>query len=397
MGPAAAERVRSAAIAVTRTAARPLRVLHVVAPGEAGGAEIVLLRTLGGLDARRVTSTVVLLQSGSLAGRIEDATGHPPHLVPAGRFRNPIAAVTAVRRIRALIRREGASLVHCHGTPAQVYGGAAARWAGVPHVYHLHDFPERAWNGQGLVGRVARAWRPARTIANSRSVAAALGGHVRTIPNGIAVDEAQRARARAEGAHIRAKHGFHEDCPLVVWCGRLQRWKGPDIFLRAAAIVARQEPRARFLVVGGELFGLERGLASELRRLVDALMIESIVTFTGHQPDPWPYFAAADVVVHSSVRPEPFGLVIIEAMAMGRAVVAADAAGPSEIIRDGVTGLLTPAADHQALASRILHLLQDPARRTAIGAAARARVEAEYSLTQMMAGLYAVYDEVAGT
>lgn len=394
---AATERLRPPA--VTAPASPPVRVLHVAAAGERGGAESVLLSILRNLDGRRTASVVALLQPGPLADQIEDVVGTRPHVIAAGRFRDIVRAAGAVRQLMALIHRERASLVHCHGTVAQIYGSAAARLIGVPAVYHLHDMPEPAWNAQGLLGRGALATRPAAIIAVSRAVAKTLRGggrRVRVVPNSAPVSGAQRAAAHAEGASVRARLGWHDSCPLVVWCGRLQRWKGADVFLRAAACVAAKEPQARFAIVGGELFDLDRGFASELRRLAASLGIEDVVAFAGHQRDPLPYIAAADVLAHSSVRPEPFGLVIVEAMALGTAVVAADAGGPAEILHDGVTGLLAPPGDHQALADRLLALLRDPVRRAAIAGAARASVEHEYSIDRMIGRLHAIYDEVTG-
>jgi glycosyltransferase involved in cell wall biosynthesis len=377
-----------------------LRVLHVVGAADRGGAETVVLRILQHLDPDRVSSSVVTLRAGPVVDELTRVTAMRPQEIQAPRFRHPLRALRTVRRLAAIVRREQPALVHCHGTAAQIYGGAAARRAGVEHVYHVHDMAAPTWSSQGLLERLARANRPALMIAVSEAVAETVDvsrRRVRVVPNGLTITAAERAHAEADAGRVRSMSGWPDDCPLIVWCGRLQRWKGPDVLLRAAARVAAEEPSARFLIVGGELFDLERGFAEALRQLAASLGLRDAVRFTGHQADPLPYLSAADIVVHSSIRPEPFGLVIVEAMALGRPVIAADAGGPREIVVNGVTGLLSPAGNTEALADRMLSLLRDPVQRTALGAAARARAESEFSVERMTADLHAIYDQVAAT
>lgn len=167
---------------------------------------------------------------------------------------------------------------------------------------------------------------------------------------------------------IRAKLGW-DVAPLVGIVGRLEEWKGQKIFLRAAALVATSHPDARFLVVGGALLGWEGDYPLRLQRLAKELGIDERVYFAGHQDDVYPWFDAMDVVVHASSA-EPFGLVIVEAMALGKALVASDSGGPAEIVEQGTSGLLVGHGDHAAMAKAVADLLSDPARRARMGRAA---------------------------
>jgi glycosyltransferase involved in cell wall biosynthesis len=135
-------------------------------------------------------------------------------------------------------------------------------------------------------------------------------------------------------------------------------------------LVAQGTP-CRFLVVGSSSFGLEPAYAQELRQFAKDAGMEDRVMFLGQRSDMNDLLNACDVVVHASVEPEPWGLVVAEAMAAGRAVVAAAAGGPLEMIEDGRTGLLVPPGDAEALAAAMAALLRQPERRRALGEAAR--------------------------
>src|SRR5262249_38304028 len=152
--------------------------------------------------------------------------------------------------------------------------------------------------------------------------------------------------------------------------GPLVSWKGQDVFLRAAKRVLEKVPDAYAFVVG-RVPSEERGYGETLRDLAAELGIADRVIFTGYRADIPDVLRLLDVVAHASVIPEPFGRVIAEAMAMGRPVVASSAGGPTEIIEDGRTGFLVAPRDDEALAARITELLQDPAKATRVGEAAR--------------------------
>ena len=179
---------------------------------------------------------------------------------------------------------------------------------------------------------------------------------------------------------------------------RLDVWKGVDVFLEAAARIAAVRPGVRFVVVGGAITGLE-AYARSLEARAQALGLADRVRFTG-----WTYGPAAmpevhralDVLVLASIEPEPFGLVVVEAMATGVPVVATAHGGPAEIVVDGVTGRLVPPRDAQALAAAVCALVDDPAAAARMGAAGRARACARYSADQYLAGVQAVYADVLG-
>ena len=131
--------------------------------------------------------------------------------------------------------------------------------------------------------------------------------------------------------------------PCVALVGRITRWKGQHIFLQAAAWVHRRFPEARFQIVGAALFD-EKAYEAEIRELAVKLGVQNYVDFLGFRSDIPQYMAGIDLLVHASITGEPFGQVIIEAMASGKPVVATNGGGVPEIVVHGETGLLVPWA-----------------------------------------------------
>jgi glycosyltransferase involved in cell wall biosynthesis len=190
---------------------------------------------------------------------------------------------------------------------------------------------------------------------------------------------------------VRRLAGWPADTDVVSFVGRLQHWKGPDVFIRAAAEVAQRFRRARFLVVGDALYGWEEGYAAGLHELARRAGLGGKLYFAGHRDEALGLMAGSDVVVHCSRRPEPLGMVVAEAMALGRAVVATKTRGPQELIMPGRTGLLVAPGDVGALAASVGDLLADANQRSALGQAAAQAVAEDWSGEAMAAGFASIY------
>lgn len=159
-------------------------------------------------------------------------------------------------------------------------------------------------------------------------------------------------------AATRASFGFDASHRTFGVLGMLLPWKGHTVFLAAAKRVFEKVPNARALIIGAAP-GNRKEYEDELRSKAQHLGIAARVTFTGFRDDVPDMLQVLEVVAHTSVSPEPFGRVIAEAMAMRRPVVATCAGGPTEIIEDGCTGFLVPPNDADALADRVIALLED--------------------------------------
>jgi glycosyltransferase involved in cell wall biosynthesis len=164
-----------------------------------------------------------------------------------------------------------------------------------------------------------------------------------------------------------------------------------DVFLRAVASVARDRPNVAALVVGGALYGRDHEYAEGLPHLASQLGLGDRVMFTGHREDALSLIAACDVVVHASLEPEPLGMVVPEAMALGRAVIASRTGGPEEVVEDGATGLLVSPGDERELAGAIAALVDNPGERSRLGTAGRDAVRRYWSASRMASDFADLY------
>jgi glycosyltransferase involved in cell wall biosynthesis len=322
-----------------------------------------LARQLPGRGAR---VSAVLLADGPLHGWLEDV-GCPVTLLHAGRTRQLYRAAVAIRHLAALSR--AADVVISNESKAHIYGGTAAALARRPAVWWQHGVPSRS-----RIELTAAAVPSSAVVCGSRDAAAAQRRltprrHVLRIHPGTDI-AAVEARA-GTGTVVREQLGW-PTARIVGIVGRLQQGKGQEVFLDAAARVARRHPDTRFLIVGGAPLGWDDPYPRGLLRMADELAISDRVHFAGHQDDAYPWMDAMDVVVNASFG-ESFGLVLVEAMALGKPLVATAAGGPQEIIEDGVSGLLVPTGDGGLLGAAVDRVLDDAALAQSLGAAARHR------------------------
>jgi glycosyltransferase involved in cell wall biosynthesis len=208
---------------------------------------------------------------------------------------------------------------------------------------------------------------------------------IRIIRNGIEVEtlSASENGARSE---IRREFGIREDAPVVGIVGRLAPEKGHGFFLDAAREVLRVVPDATFVVVGGGL------LEGELKARAERLGFADAVRFAGVRRDIARFYEAFDLLVSSSLR-EGTPMVLLEAMAMGKPVIATRVGGVPHLVRHDETGLVVPPGDVPALARAILELLQDRGRRAKLARAGQRLIRDEFSAMRMAEAYAKVYEE----
>lgn len=346
-----------------------LRVLVVMPLGNAlGGGEQMLRQLLRSSDPAAVAWDVVFLRDGPL---VEEMRAHATvHVIDAGRFRDMGRRAAAVWRIAALVRASRADLVFGWMVAGQATAGPAALLAGAPNAWYQVGTPRPDW-----LDRFATLWPTRGVIALSRDGVEAQSRiwpsrPVRLVYPGVSLDAIDGVRTQSPDA-VRGRLGLPTDRPLVGIVGRLQRWKGIHVFLDAIAAARRSVPTLHGVVVGGP-HETEPGYAGELRAQAERLGLTDAVTFAGFQSNSIEWMQAMDVVVHASDH-EPFGIVVVEAMALGKPVVAGAGGGPAEIITDGTDGLLVPFGDSAGISVAVARLLGDKAGARAMGEAARRR------------------------
>jgi glycosyltransferase involved in cell wall biosynthesis len=193
---------------------------------------------------------------------------------------------------------------------------------------------------------------------------------------------------------MRRSWGVRDGDVLVGTMGSLGPVKGMDFFVEMAAKVAGVDNgRTKFVIVGESTHSRDAAFVSDLRRRVEQLGLGGRLVFAGQRPDPATCHAAFDVFVLAS-REEPFAVVNLEAMAVGRPIVATDVGGNPDGIEDGVTGVIAVAPYPDGLAAGVLRLTADPALRLRMGAAGRARVEARFTLPGYLDAIQSAYQRV---
>jgi glycosyltransferase involved in cell wall biosynthesis len=276
-------------------------------------------------------------------------------------------------------------LVHTNSLKSGFLTGSAARLAGIPLVWHLRDRLTRSYMSRGALLASTSLIRSFASvaIANSQSTRD-------TLPRGVPSCVIQSPIRGMPP--LRAETREQSDGLTFTVLGRISPWKGQDLFLRAFARAFPNGPH-RAIVVGGPLFG-EARYAEELRTMASTLGIADRLTMTGHVADPQAHLNRTDVLVHTSVIPEPFGLVIVEGMATGLPVVAADQGGPIETITPDVDGVIYRMGDEFALAAALRRLADDHDERARLGAGARVTA-ARYLPEAIARRIEHVYDCVA--
>jgi glycosyltransferase involved in cell wall biosynthesis len=275
----------------------------------------------------------------------------------------------AVEWVAHHIARSSARVVVSSKWEGHLVAGVAAAAASVPAVLWQHDIAKPA------ADEFRAASIPAAVVVCSSDHAVRaqqrLTPRTRVLKVHPGTSIARIAARAGSGERIRATLDLSGG-PLVGIVGRLDHWKGQHVFLRAAREVSARRPDVRFAVVGGPVIGTEGSYPAEVEQLASELGLDDRVHFVGHQADPYPWIDALDVVVHASDA-EPFGLVIVEAMALGKPLVATRLAGPTEIVEDGKSGLLVPPGEPRPMAAAILRLLEDPRLASRLGEQARSR------------------------
>lgn len=380
------------------------RVLFVDHTGALGGAELVLLDIA---EAYRDSSTVVLLDDGPFRERLEERNV-PVRVLAGSRALHSIrretrrpsvgAAIEAVRlalKLVPLARQHDCLYPNTQKAfPIACLAGFIARR---PVIWDLNDLlgvdqfsPFNIRLDVLLTNHCAHT-----VIANSRASAKALVQHggtstrIHVLHNGI---DARPFEAVSDDDALLARAEFvTPGTPLVGVFGRLAEWKGQHVALRAL----RDLPGVHLLIVGEALFG-EQAYALRLRGEAAALGVADRVHFAGFRRDIPRLMRAVDVVLHTSIAPEPFGRVVVEGMLAGRPVVATRAGGVEEILETGVTGIMVTPGDPQALASVLRDLLGDGEWRETLATAGRRHAVEHFSVAAMVAGVRGHVDRVVG-
>ena len=407
-----------------------MRIIFLSPSGNLGGAEVALLNILASLRAAQpewelelivseagavaagaaalgVFTTVLpfpdqLARLGDASVGLDEIAGRLRLLRQSG-FATP-AVAGYVSRLRRLLRQRAPDVVHTNGFKMHLLG-ALAKPRATPLVWHIHDYVQP----RPMMAKLMKLSRQRCDLAlvNSNSVgrdvaqACGAGLSIRTIYNGIDTRVFAPGGGRLD---LDSLAGLSAPAPAIIRVGMLAtmaRWKGHEVFLRALSLIDPEFP-LRGYVIGEALYqtdGSQTSVAA-LKAVAQRLGLAERVGFTGFVAEPAAAIRSLDIVVHASTQPEPFGLVIVEALACGRAVIVSEGGGAAELIQtengNGPIALTHPPGNAEQLAACIKQLATDPHLRERLGAAGRASATERFNATRLGTELAPIYRKLVG-
>lgn len=367
----------------------PASVVHVAGSAGWAGGERYLVALATELDRKRFRLSVVVPEPGPLVARLA-ALDVETVLVP---LNDRLLSPSALAALARALGRWRPAIVQSHGARANVYTRLAARLVGVPVVLStvhnsLFDYEVAGWR-RALYVLAERLTSPLadRIVAVSAAIARDLVERYRidarrtvVVHNGI---DAWAFRPTRGSATMRAELRVPGQRRVILMAGRMTAQKGWDVLLEAAARLETVRDDLLWLCVG------DGPLRGPLMRRAAELAVP--VSFTGARADMADVLGCADVVVLAS-RSEGLPFTLLEAMALGKPVVATRVGGVPEVVEDGRSGRLVPRDDPAALATAIAAVVDAPDA-AAMGARGRVRVQTAFTLDAMVRGMERVYAE----
>ncbi len=303
--------------------------------------------------------------------------------------------VTYRRQLRHVLKRRAPDIVHTNGFKMHIMG-AWSRPSGAALVWHLHDYASSRPLMAHAIKHLSRRCDAAIAVSDSvaRDVTPIWRGRtaVQVVLNGVDLEEFRPTGPCADLDALAGMSAAPAGTVRVGLVATMGRFKGHDVFLRAIGRLPHELP-VRAYVVGGALYETRNSERSvdDLRALAANVAAGHEIGFTGFVEDPASAMRALDVIVHATVLPEPFGLVVAEGMACGRAVIASAAGGAGEIVRDGEDALVHAPGSIEGLASAIRRLVEDSDLRGRIGVGGRRSAEQRFDRRRLGREVVGVY------
>lgn len=379
---------------------RRRRVLIVNRVGHLGGVERVILNLAPGLADYGYDTILACPGEGALATAAR-AAGVEVAPVPFDRMRispdprvllrYPMAWHRGTAAVERICRERNVTLIHAHHPVGSLYAHRAAQALGLPVLLHVHEAPPT----RVLYAMAAR--RALRGCARTICVSSAGVELLRRLGDDLSRNTVVHNGIDAtllDGSPPLPASAVEGPGPHIGIFGSIEPRKGQDVFLHAASRLSRQYPEAQFWIVGPLALKDKQGFDNQVRALAALPALGGRVHFTGFRPDVARWLQAMDVVVQASVRHESLSMVLLEAMALGRPVVATTVGGTADGISHGRSGLLVQPGDPNALAAAVNCALSPAGK--AMGAAAAAEMRSRFSPAAFCRGVADVYDQMLG-
>jgi len=377
-----------------------ITIAHIISGlGATGGVQKIVYDIASNLDIKSYKQVVFCLYEVGTLGNYLIEQGIPVYCLSGKSSPNPLyffSNLKTIWQLKKYFLYENVHIVHTHEFFSGTIGRMAAIIAGVPiKILMLHI--EDSWKRKIhiLVDRILAHWTDV-IVTNSYyvenfTVKFEKISHKKfdVIYNGIDTDRFIFSPAKRRSK--RAELGLDNDTRVLSILSRLTEYKGHRFLIESLPEVLNQFPNLRLLIVGDETFDIS--FTEEIRQLVKDLGCVKNVAFLGWQEDLVGILCATDIFVLPSLR-EGFGLVIAEAMATEKPVVAAKSTAIPEVVSDGKTGILVPCEDSNSIAEAVLFLLNNPQISESMGKKGRKRVERYFSINAMVSGWDKLYSNL---
>ncbi|MEW6202231.1 MAG: glycosyltransferase family 4 protein [bacterium] len=384
------------------------KILFMIHGANFGGAELSLLDLLRRLPRDRYSPHLLSLSEGPIIKETQ-LIGIPVSLIPATENiiqtrRETIFAPSRLpvvipkifssfhlsKEIAEFLRQGNFDMLYTNSLKAHAVGAPAAKAVRIPLVWHMRDILFRP--AERLFFRALQLIYKPTVITNSRATAACLSkSKMHIVYNGIDMTEVIPTRTPQD---IREELGIPLDATVVGMAGRIQRWKGHEVFLNTARMILSDFADVYFVIAGSALYSAEDFLEGLKAAVSSDEKLKDRVIFAGFRKDIMNVINIFDIFVHPSIQPEPFGRSIMETMALGKPVVATRTGGPEEIVKDDLSGLLVEPNDPKALALAVGRLLIDNHTARFFGENGRKFVETGFTMDNYIKGVRKVLDGI---
>ncbi|MBV8253779.1 MAG: glycosyltransferase [Chitinophaga sp.] len=368
---------------------KKIKVLQTIHQGKVGGGERHILDLVNHLDRSRFEPTVLSFTEGPMVDTLK-------------RMRIPVEVIHSEKafdfrvwgKVRRFLEEEQVDIIHVHGTRANTNILPISWKLQLPVIYTVHGWSFH--HGLSLpihkARQLAEKWITSRTALNiavsesNRQTGIDSFGKFRSvvIRNGVNLE---RFNPAAASDHLRAQYGFAADDIVVGFIARMTEQKDPLGLIRAFAMAVQQQPRLKLLMVG------DGSLKAEAIKLVQQLGITANVVLDSFRSDIPDVLQAIDIYCLPSLW-EGYPIGVLEAMAMGKTVIATDVDGTREALENEVSGLLIPPADKTALCESLRRVAADKGFRDKLSFAALQQARIEHSITAMTAKIEDIYNNI---
>lgn len=362
-----------------------IRVLFIDHSKGLGGAQLALYQLLKFLSTENIELIVVSVGAGPLYTHIIQLPVNL-YLLSQCSSGNPSCLTKQVQRLIFLVRQIKPHIIFSNDYGGHLFGGIVARLCRIPEIWWVHGIKRFSLKKDSIMQHIVAAIPATRILANSfwmkEQLDARYNLHSSVLYPGIDVELVQSA----DGGRVRGELGIAPDELVATIVGRLRKGKGQHIFLEAVALIFEKYRKSHFLIVGGADINSDSEYLAFLNRRAYELGIDNRVYMTGFRKNVADYYKASDVVIHASdgKLQEAFGLVIAEAMALSKPVIASQTGGPSEIVKHGETGFLVEPNKPEAIANYLDLLFSDAKIRQNMGQAGYERIIQRFSIERQI-------------